>query len=145
MPPGGPSQGRRAWLPWAALFAFPLLALYGNLTELLALDWAPLVVPFAALLGHRYDRRGLMVVALGGLFLVPELRFTSYFGLGGRFDLWLISIAACALAARRQPPEQWLPRAPMSNLALAVFVVLPFTFGIWGTRFDELDVGAASE
>jgi len=130
-------------MPWVAIFAFPILGLYASLTDLLAVELSPLVVPLSVFLGHRYGRRGLLVAVLGGLLLVPTVTFPNYWGFGSHFDLWLTSIAVCSVAASRQSFVQLLGQASMSHVALATFVVLPVALGIWGISLDGTHLALA--
>lgn len=130
----------RPILAWAAILAFPFFALYAQLTDLLAVELALLAIPFSAALGHFYGRKGVIVVSIGGLFLVPHLSFENYSGFGGRFDIWLISLLVCVVASSSRPMGQWLPGTPMSSARLAIFLLLPVTLGVWGTSFGEVEL-----
>ncbi|HEY7238345.1 MAG TPA: hypothetical protein VH600_04190 [Burkholderiales bacterium] len=120
---------------------------------LLAFDWyvgpfsfTPvfLLVPLAALLGARYGRRALGLVALGGLPLLPPVAVSlGFVSLGSAPDVYAVALAVCALVASERPVvEQAAERVPRFGgwAFAAALVVLPMTLSLWGTELGALRI-----
>jgi hypothetical protein len=121
---------------------------------LLAFDWylgpfsfTPvfLIIPLAALLGARYGRRALGLVALGGLPLLAPVVSFGFVSHGSAPDLYAVALAVCALVVnQRRGSEQaaeGVPRFGAWTFA-AGLVVLPMTMSLWGTDVGALHISA---
>lgn len=138
----GPPSLRHALL-WIA--AFWLLALAWNFGPI---GFAPslLAIPLAAMLGQRYGRRALWLVALGGLALLPPSVSYGWLTKIAALDVYAVALAVCALAADERPLAERLPRFPGAAVLAAALVLLPLVFSPWGTDFggrDEWRIGLA--
>ena len=123
---------------------------------LLAFDWSLgpssftpvfLIVPLAALLGARYGRRALRLVALGGLPLLLPLMSFRFVSLGSAPDVYAVALAVCALVVNERPlseqaAERAAERVPRFGgwVFAAALVVLPMTLSLWGTELGALRI-----
>lgn len=125
-------------MPWITLPVFLLLGTQLSLADNLALDaWAPLCIPLAALLGRHFQQRGLVVVALSGLFLIPGVELSDWAHMPALIDIYLLSLGACLLTLRTGTniPHQF---TPLSNARLALFLLLPIGIGLWGIELEDV-------
>jgi hypothetical protein len=128
-------------MPWIAVLAFLPLASRGAITDVLRIDWAPLTLLLAIFLGHRHGARGLAVVFLAGIFMIPTLRISGIWTIGGQLDLWLLGVFACGLASGTRSPDGLLRASPWTWRQLALLFVLPVGIGLWGAELDlDLDL-----
>ena len=128
-------------MPWVALLAFLLLGSQCQPFVVIRFaSWAPLCVPLAASLGYRYKGRGLVVVALAGVFLVPGVELTPDLGLPALPDIFLLSLFACVIAQNAQSIDQLLRPAPPKDTRLAWFLLLPLSIGLWGIELGEVSL-----
>jgi hypothetical protein len=142
MAEGERSGARSAGRLWLSVFAFAVCSLYARLFDLLGtLYLAPLAIPLAAWVGARHGRRGLAVVLLAGLFLIPGLVINRYSGYQPALDIWLVAVAAGLVAAADRPLPRLLPARPFGVTTLGLLVLLPFTFGLFGREMQGWDFG----
>ena len=138
MTAGGPKLAW-LWIPALWLLAFNWYAGPFSFTPVF------LAVPLAALLGERYGRRALWLVAIGGLPLLPPLASFGFVSLGSAPDVYVVALAVCALVVnQRRVGEEAASRVPRFGAwtFAAALVILPMTMSVWGTGLYELRIDA---
>jgi hypothetical protein len=98
-----------------------------------------LAVPLAALLGERYGRRALWLVALGGLPLLPPLASFRFVSFGSATDVYAVALAVCAIVVNERPLSERAPRFGAWTFAAAL-VLLPMTLSVWGIELHGLRI-----
>ncbi|MDP2782656.1 hypothetical protein [Devosia sp.] len=128
-------------VPWAWLPIIFLASLQWEFPWKLSVDLIPpyLLIPIAAMLGSRYQRRGLLVVALGGLILVIGWSY-EFVSAGPRIDIYLAAIFVCLLCASSRPLLNVVPIFRPSVGFFAAFAFLPMAVGVYGRLVGNLDI-----
>lgn len=125
--------------PWLWMPALLLVALQWRLLQSVTLSASELAIPIAALLGHRYQRRGLAVVALGGL-LLPIGWSYAFVSVGPHLDLYLAALLVCALAGAKRPLVESVPSFRPSLLFFATLLMLPLAIWLYGANVGDVRV-----
>jgi hypothetical protein len=118
-----------------------LVSLQWRVIPTITIGAPELAIPIAALLGYRYQRRGLVAVALGGALLPLSWSYNAIYA-GGYLDLYIASLLVCVLAGSRRPLVESIPNFRLSVLYFCVFLVLPLALGIYGGKFGDFEVKA---
>jgi hypothetical protein len=124
---------------WSVLLATPLFAYLPPSISYFAFYTPILLVPFAALLGRRYGVSGVVSVALGGILLVPAVG-GPWGGVGGNPALYLVALAAAAIAALPRPLAECL-RWPESDRAAGWVSFIAPIFLVLGIGTASADLG----
>jgi hypothetical protein len=121
------------WIPALWLLAFAWYAGPFSFTPVF------LAVPLAALLGERYGRRALWLVALGGLPLVAPLATFGFVAFGSATDVYAVALAVCAMVVDERPLAERAPRFGALAFAAAL-VLLPMTLSVWGIELHGMRI-----
>jgi hypothetical protein len=98
-----------------------------------------LAVPLAALLGERYGRRALWLVAIGGLPLLAPFASFGFVTLGSAPDVYVVALAVCAIVVSERPVAERVARFG-GPLFAAALVLLPMTMSVGGIELHGLRI-----
>ncbi|MES2626535.1 MAG: hypothetical protein V4628_14720, partial [Pseudomonadota bacterium] len=129
IPKNIPAYSQKSWL-WPLVIA---LATVGwQVFSALSIWVVDLIIPIAALLGSRYGKHGIVMVALGGLPLLLSWQYGSLFG-GSCMDIYLVSLVVSAMAASKWPGNSQLSIHSRRAYVL-LFLLLPLSVGLYSSE-----------
>lgn len=119
-------------LAWLWIPALWLLALRWHFGGPFSFSPSLATIPLAAMLGARYGRGALWLVALGGLPLLPVWVRYAHVTVVAAIDVYLIALLVCTWAADERPLAERTPRFRRPALLAVALLLLPFSVSIWG-------------